>query len=140
MELQDTLRHLRQPVTEEQYNELLQKLVTKPKADPSHPIINKMYYDFVSETKEQHPAQAAGGDEELQEEEVREEKSEDVIDLSEKVKKLRKKSFKKAHSTGDKVEFAPKDEQQQQGERRAKRSVEEEQTEDDRQIGKRQTG
>lgn len=128
LELQDKLRHLNQPVTEEQYNELLQKLVTKPKADPSHPIYNKMYYDYVSDTREQQQKK-------LDEQEKM--KGEDVIDLSDKVKKAHKKHPKKVHSlsAAHHLEHA---EEQPQGERRAKRSVPRE--ESDRQIGKRQAG
>lgn len=135
LELQDKLQHLHQPVTDEQYDEMLQKLVTKPKADPSVPVFSKVYYDYLpSETKE--PQQSAGEDTET-----------DAIDLSEYAKNKRKKPFKKAHpfilAHGDRIELADKThhDEKEQGERRAKRSVlEEEQEQGARQIGKRQTG
>lgn len=135
LELQDKLQHLHQPVTDEQYDEMLQKLVTKPKADPSVPVFSKVYYDYLpSETKE--PQQSAGEGTET-----------DALDLSEYAKNKRKKPFKKAHpfilAHGDRIELADKTHQdeKEQGERRAKRSVpEEEQEQGARQIGKRQTG
>lgn len=130
---------MQQPVTEEQYNELLQKLVTKPKEDPSHPIYNKMYYDYLPSEAKETPQQtdtAADDDD-------------DVIDLSEYAKNKRKKPFKKAHPFvlvhGDRIELQPavvaeaEAKSEQQGERRAKRSVTE-QTPEQRQLGKRQAG
>ena len=120
LELQEKLRHLPQPVTDEQYNELLQTVVTKPKTDP---IYNKMYYDFV-EAQERHE-EGGQADQAVEEEPL------DVIDLSDKVKSSkRKRPFKKAHG----VEQDEK--QKHQGERRAKRSVPGEA----HQVEKRQTG
>ena len=120
LELQEKLRHLPQPVTDEQYNELLQTVVTKPKTDPSHPIYNKMYYDFV-EAQEKHEE----GGQTVEEEPL------DVIDLSDKVKSSeRKRPFKKAHGVDE------EEKQKHQGERRAKRSVPGEA----HQVEKRQTG
>lgn len=130
------MRHLKQPVTEEEYNELLQKLVTKPKADPAQPTFSKVYYDYVSETKEQQMEQRR-----LQKEQQRQlasagvETSEKVIDLTDKVKKARKKGHIKAHTVA-RENSEQQEELQEQGEKRARRSV----PEDDRQISKRQTG
>lgn len=137
LELQDRLRHLHQPVTDEQYNEMLQKLVTKPKADPSHPVYSKVYYDYLpSETKEQPKVDESAVADDAGE----------AIDLSEYAKNKRKKPFKKVHpfvlAHGDRIELETGEaEELPQGERRAKRSVTEEDVQTNpRQIGKRQTG
>lgn len=125
-ELQEKLKRLNRPPTDDEYNALLQKLVTKPKSDPSFSIYNKKYYDYLpSEQQEQ--------------EEVGVEQS---VPLDADAKNKRKRDHKKAHQSHHSYLFAKGDlidlEPEQQGERRAKRSIE-----DDahgHEIRKRQAG
>lgn len=47
MELFDKMKHFNRPITEDEYNELLQKIVIKPKSDSKYSIYNKKYYDYL---------------------------------------------------------------------------------------------
>lgn len=122
-DLQEKLRQLHHRVTDEEYNALLQQFVSKPKSDPSHPIFDKMYYDYLpSETPGSKKEEDGGG--------VKDGSEQDAIDLTSFVKNKRKRPFKKAHSTfvlaqGDRIELPEENHHHKhhQGERRAKRSL-----------------
>lgn len=107
-------------VTDEEYNALLQQFVSRPKSDPSHPIFDKMYYDYL-------PSEATAS--EVQPTDAERE----AIDLTDFLNNKRKKPFKKVHHHAMEGED---EKQHHQGERRMKRAV----AEHGHEIGKRQAG
>lgn len=120
-ELFDKMKRFNRPITEDEYNELLQKIVIKPKSDPKYSIYNKKYYDYL-------PTESIDGeDEELGKMMV------------EKSRKKKKKTVLKAIREEMDFKSLPMDDQLWQGERshRSKRSPNEE---DNHGIGKRQAG
>lgn len=137
-------------VSDEEYNALLQRYISRPKSDPSHPMFGKVYYDYLKSEvgeEEQRPTAAVG---QQQQQQQRKDEGEQVIDLTVYSKNKRKIPFKKMHhfhiAHGDRIEDVETQQQQQQhnqhhnhqGERRTKRSLSE--SESGHEIHKRQTG